>query len=247
MVEKDYHKADELCQRMQGLFAEAYQVMGSLHVDCMHTGSVTEYRRELDLASAIAGTRYQVGEVEFERKAFSSAPDQAIVLRVSASKPGALNATIWLDGPLVKTVEAVGGNRLLLTGKAAKHIAGAGHPGSENPVVLSDAPGEGMYYAAAVEARVEGGRIAAQGNKLVIEGAAVCTVIVTAATGYRGFDQKPDTAQVEISARAGEATGRRLEAELHRAAGTARGGLPKVVRAGFIEARGGRGRVAADR
>src|SRR5277367_768975 len=102
---KDYHLADKLCQKMQGLFAEAFQVVGSLHVDCTHAGSVTEYRRELDLQSAVATTRYKVGDVAFERVAFGSAPEQAIVLRVSASKPGALNATIWMDGRLVTAVK----------------------------------------------------------------------------------------------------------------------------------------------
>ena len=156
LEQKDYHLADKLCQKMQGLFAEAFQVVGSLHVDCTHTGSVTEYRRELDLATAVAATRYKVGDVVFERTAFASTPDQAIVLRVSASKPGQLNATIWMDGPLVTSVKAVGGNRLLLTGKAPRHVAGAGHPGSETPVVMSDALGEGMYYAAVLQANVEG-------------------------------------------------------------------------------------------
>ena len=75
-----------------------------------------------------------------------------------------------MDGALVKAVQAVGGNRLLLTGKAAKHVAGAGHPGSENPVVLSDVPGEGMYYAAVLQANVEGGHVAANGDRLVVHG-----------------------------------------------------------------------------
>ena len=171
LEQKDYHLADQLCRKMQGLFAEAYQPIGSLHVDCTHPGPVTDYRRELDLASAVATTHYSVGGVEFERTAFSSAPDQAIVLRVSAGKPGQLNATLWMDGPLVKAVQTVGDNRLLLTGKAAKHIAGAGHPGSENPVVLSDVPGEGMYYAALLQVNAEGGRVSAHGDRLVVTGA----------------------------------------------------------------------------
>jgi len=202
LEEKDYHKADKLCRNLQGLFAEAYQLMGSLHVDCTHGGEVAEYRRELDLATAVAATRYTVGDVRFERTAFASAPDQAIVLRLSASKPGALNATVWMDGALAKPVEAVGGKRLLLTGKAAKHVAGAGHPGSENPLVFSEVPGEGMFYAAVLEANVEGGRIAAAGNKLHIHGATECTIVLTAATGYRGYAQKPDTPQAEVNLRA---------------------------------------------
>jgi alpha-L-fucosidase 2 len=202
LEEKDYHKADQLCKKMEGLFAEAYQLIGSLHIDCDHAADITEYRRELNLASAVASMRYKAGGVEFERTAFSSNPDQAIVLRIAASKPGALNATIWMDGPLVKTVATVGGNRLLLAGKAAKHVAGAGHPGSEKPVVLSDVPGEGMYFASVLEARPEGGKVIPDKDRLHIQSATACTIVLTAATGYRGFDQKPYTPQSEVNERA---------------------------------------------
>ncbi len=204
LEQEDYHLADQLCQKMQGLFAEAYQPIGSLHVDCAHSGQVTQYRRELDLASALAVTRYEVDDVQFERTAFSSAPDQAIVLRISASKPGQLNATVWMDGPLAKSVKAVTAKRLLLTGKAARHVAGAGHPGSEKPVVLSDVPGEGMYYASMLQADVEGGRISANGERLVIRDATALTIVLTAATGYRGFDQKPDAPQSQVSEQASQ-------------------------------------------
>ena len=210
LEQKDYHLADKLCQKMQGLFAEAFQVVGSLHVDCTHTGSVTEYRRELDLASAVATTRYKVGDVVFERAAFASAPDQAIVFRVSASRAGQLNATIWMDGPLVTSVKPIGGNRLLLTGKAPRHVAGAGHPGSETPVVMSDALGEGMYYAAVLQANVAGGRVSAKADRLVVEGATTLTIVLTAATGYRGFEQKPDTPRADVN----EAAIRQLDVAL---------------------------------
>lgn len=202
LEKKDYHLADQLCHKMQGLFAEAYQPLGNLHVDCAHTGSVTDYRRELNLRTALVTVRYKADGVEFQRTAFASAPEQAIVLRIAASKPGALNATVWMDGPLVKQVQTAGTNRLLLTGKAAKHIAGAGHPGSENPVVFSDVPGEGMNFAALVEARAEGGHIAAEGGKLQLRNATACTFILTAATGHRGYNQMPDTPQQAINARA---------------------------------------------
>ncbi len=202
LEQKEYHLADQLCEKMQGLFAEAYQPLGNLHVDCEHSGEITKYRRELSLRDAVATVRYTVDGVEFERTAFSSAPDQAIVLRIAASRPGALNASIWMDGPLVKSVRAVGSNRLLLTGKAAKHIAGAGHPGSETPVVLSNIPGEGMYFAALVAAQTEDGHVTHDGDKLLLRDATACTFLVTASTGYRGYDQKPDIPQDEVSDRA---------------------------------------------
>ena len=203
LEDKDYHEADRLCKKIQGLFAETYQAIGRLHVDFAHDGEVKEYRRELNLQTGVAATRYKVGGVEFERAAFASAPDQAIVLRLTASKPGGLNATIWMSGALVKNVEAVGQNRLLLTGKAPKHVAGAGHPASEKPlVVLSDVPGEGMYYAAMLDANVEGGKVTAEQDKLILHGVTVCTIVLTAGTGYRGYAEKPDMPLEQVNEKA---------------------------------------------
>ncbi|HUX45292.1 MAG TPA: glycoside hydrolase family 95 protein, partial [Terracidiphilus sp.] len=198
----DYHRADEICHGMQGMFAEAFQPAGALHADCIHDGEVTEYRRELDLRSAVALARYRVGGVQFERSAFASAPDQAIVVRLAAGTPGALNATLWMDGALAQSIQAVDGHRLLLSGKAAAHVAGAGHPGSEKPVRLSDTLGEGMFFAVALQAQVEGGSIRADANRLVIEGATACTILLTSATGFRSFDHMPDEPLHEIQARA---------------------------------------------
>lgn len=203
LEQKDYHRADQLCHKMQGLFGEAFQTPGTLRVECVHAGEPEEYRRELDLQSATVTATYKVDGIVFERKIFASAPDQAIVLRLAASKPGALNASIGIDGALVRSVESVGAARLLITGKAPKHVAGAGHPGSEKPIVFSEVPGEGMYYSVVVEAKAEGGSVSASEGKLHIDKATACTVVLTAATGFRGYDKIPDTPQTELNERAG--------------------------------------------
>ncbi len=198
---QDYHEADGLCHKMQGKFAEAYQPAGRLHFDCRHEGEVSGYRRELDLRTAVARSEYTAGGVKYERAALVSGPDQVIVLRVTAGKAGALNATVWLDGALMRAVEAKG-NRLVLTGKAASHVAGAGHPDSETPVVFSEKTGEGMYFAVAVEVKAEGGSVRASGDRLEVEGANGCTVMVTAATGFKGFEGAPDTPLEEVKRKA---------------------------------------------
>lgn len=202
LEEKDYHRGDQLCRKMQGLFGESFQVMGALHIDSRHAGDAVRYRRELDLQSAVAGSMYAADGVDFRREAFASGPEQAIVVRLTASRAGALNATLWMDGALLHRVENSGATCLVATGKAAAHVAGAGHPGSEKPLAFSDDPGRGMYYVAAVEAKNEGGRIVAADGRLRIENATSCTVVLTAATGFRGYDQVPDTPAEELRARA---------------------------------------------
>src|SRR6185436_20313842 len=67
-----------------------YQVLGNLRLKFMHEGADTEvkkYRRELSCASAIARVRYEQGGVNFFREVFVSAPDEAIVIRLSADRP----------------------------------------------------------------------------------------------------------------------------------------------------------------
>jgi alpha-L-fucosidase 2 len=202
LEKQDYHLADQLCRKMQGLFAEAYQPLGNLRFELTHTGASQNYRRQLDLDTACATTSYEVAGVRFQREAFVSAPDQALVLRVTASKPHQLNGVLTLDGPLQKSITTLANNRLQLTGKAAAHIAGAGHPHSEEPVTLSDEPGAGMYFASILQLNIEGGTATANSKNITITNATSFTVILTAATGYRGFQLKPDTPLEQITAAA---------------------------------------------
>ncbi len=202
LEQKDYHLADRLCQKMQGLFAEAYQPLGNLELEFSGAGAVTNYRRELDLDSACARTSYQAGEARIVREVFSSAPDQVLVVHVEANRPGQWQCKISMGGPLKKNVSVVGENRLLLTSKAAAHIAGAGHPGSEKPVRLSDEAGEGMYGAAVLAVRAKDGSVEARGDALEISNASSFTILVTAATGYRGFENKPDMPVEEVAGKA---------------------------------------------
>jgi alpha-L-fucosidase 2 len=202
LEEQDYQKADQLCKRMQGLFAEAYQPVGNLRFNFTHSAAPANYRRELNLDTACARTRYTVGDVRFERAAFASAPDHVIVFHAKASQPGHLHCTITVDGPLQKTVTSPAPGRMLQTGKAAAHVAGAGHPGSEKPVTFSDQPGEGMYFASILEVRAEGGKVETLADHIVISDASEFTVLITIATGYRGFQLVPDTPLNEVIARA---------------------------------------------
>jgi alpha-L-fucosidase 2 len=193
LEQQDYHLADRLCHKMQGLFAEAYQVVGSLHLEFDHSGEIARYRRALDLSTAVASTTYTAGGVGFERSIFSSAPDQVIVVRLTTGQPGALRFQIRMDGPLARAVRAEGSHRLILTGKASRHIPGAGSPSSDKAIPPSETPGEGMFFAAVVEVHAAAGEIRVEGDRLRVEHATECTLRIAVATGFRGYDQLPDT------------------------------------------------------
>jgi alpha-L-fucosidase 2 len=200
----DYHQADRICQKMQGLFAEAYQPLGDLSIDLHHAPEVTSYRRELDLEHACVTTEYSAGGVEFKREVFASTPDHVIVVGVSASKPHALNATVSFSGALAKSITSPSDRQLLLVGKAPSHVAGAGHPAGATPVVFSETIGDGMHFAALLEIVADGGSTSATKNPkggaaLEIINATSFTILLTASTGFRGFQLPPDLSVEQIA------------------------------------------------
>ena len=151
---------------------------------------MTEYPRELNMADGGGDDPLQAGGVEFERTAFSS--PRSGDCAAHCSEQAGTTEREFMDGwPASEVGGGRGRQSPVDDWKGAKHIAGAGHPGSEKPVVLSDVPGEGMYYATVLEAKVEGGHVAANGNKLGVQGATACTIVLAMATGYRGFDRRP--------------------------------------------------------
>ena len=74
LEEQDYAGADRVCRQMQGPFAEAYQPLGDLRLSMDHSAEATDYRRELDLDSAVMRTSYRIGEALYTREAFRLGP-----------------------------------------------------------------------------------------------------------------------------------------------------------------------------
>jgi alpha-L-fucosidase 2 len=102
---------------------KAYQPFGDLHISLQNHRDVSDYRRELDLDTAITSVTYNVDDVAYERQAFSSYPDQVIVWQISAEKSGLVNFTARLDSPhdLVQTA-AHGEDTLIMTGNVKNGV-----------------------------------------------------------------------------------------------------------------------------
>lgn len=75
---------------------QCYQPLGDLHLDFAGGGPVEAYRRSLDLATGLGVVSFRRDGVTFRREVFASAPDQVIVIRLTADQPGALDFRISL-------------------------------------------------------------------------------------------------------------------------------------------------------
>ena len=78
-------------------------------------------RRQLDIATAMARTSFAAGPVSYTRDYFVSNPDRVLVIRLTASTPGALAFTVRADSQLHRTVTVDGRGDLVLAGRAPKH------------------------------------------------------------------------------------------------------------------------------
>lgn len=131
------------------------------------------YRRELDLDRAIATTRWEQDGVSYRRETLASPDDQVIAVRLSASKPGAIDVDLSMITPLKRAKVSAGRPaELLLSG--------------------SNDPAEGIDGALRFEARVraiaKGGSVRLEGDRLLVRGATELLVLIAMATSYRRFD-----------------------------------------------------------
>jgi len=170
-----------------------YQVLGNLWLEFEAGTEATDYRRQLDLGTAVADVRYRQNGVSYHRRYFTSAPDEAGVVRLTADKAGALSFTVKMDRPERFETRVVGDNELLMTGR------------------LKDGKGgEGVGYAARIRVIAEDGNVTVSGGSLQVKGADAVTVLFAAETDYRGpvprnrriDDPVAKTAEVIIAAAA---------------------------------------------
>jgi alpha-L-fucosidase 2 len=151
----------------------SYQSLGDLWIQTPSVAEVSEYRRELDIDSAIARVRWVRDGVTYSREVFSSWPDQVLVVRLSADRPGKIDATLSMTRQQDATCP-VEPNRLILRGQ----------------VYCKDEKGvqRGMKFESQVLVADRGGKISEDEGKLAIAGADEVVLLIAAATGYRGGD-----------------------------------------------------------
>ncbi len=159
-----------------------YQPLGVLRMgfaDDPHS-AVTDYRRELDLDTAITRTTYRQG-AKFTREIFSSAVDQVIVVRLTCDQPKRITFAAGLTREKDAKARIEGSNRIVLEGEA---IARDARHAEERPV--------GVKLQAVLLVVPEGGKMSKSGGDLFVEGADAVTLYLAASTSFRPRDIEHD-------------------------------------------------------
>jgi len=127
------------------------------------------YRRDLNLMTGVATTRYVQDGVVFTRELVVSKPDEIVALRLKADKPGAISFIAALARKQDATARAEG-NVHRIEGQLQFNKPGGG--------------GQGMRYLALLGANVKGGRVSATEQGVAVAGADDVTLMVSAGTDW---------------------------------------------------------------
>ncbi|MDE3198746.1 MAG: glycoside hydrolase family 95 protein, partial [Acidobacteriota bacterium] len=169
-----------------------YSTLGDLYIRADGDEPVTGYRRELDIETGVAAVSYTAGGVHYRREVFASAPDRAIVLHLSADKPGSLAFAVTMDRPADFTVRALSDHDLALT------------EGSDHK--------EQIRFQGQARVLARGGSVALEGQELRVKGATEATLLITAATDFRGGSPAEQCASIL------DAAAKKTYSDLRRAA-----------------------------
>ncbi|MBY0163994.1 glycoside hydrolase family 95 protein [Cytobacillus firmus] len=196
-----YAEAEQLIEgRMVGRNTESFLPLGDLLIRQSGIGdSCSAYRRELNLDTGIASTRFQAGGSDhvFSRDMFISAVDQVGAIRYESKGGGSIQLEIGLRSPLQHRTRAEEDGTLVLHGHAPTHIADnyrGDHPGS---VLYED--GLGIRYEMRLLALTDNGQVTVDDSGIRISAAGSVTLLIAAATNFEGFDRSPGSGGTDPS------------------------------------------------
>ncbi|GAB3688725.1 hypothetical protein GCM10027592_04110 [Spirosoma flavus] len=144
-----------------------YQPFGDLWLNVKGQSNVANYRRELDITTATSRVTYLANGVNFTREYLVSAPDQVMTIHLTASQPGKISFDATFTSPH--------------RGFSVRKIDG-------QTIALSVQVRNGALRGESLlRIQTQKGQISVSGNKLIVSGADVATLYVTAGTNFKNY------------------------------------------------------------
>ncbi len=161
----DYRTAESIVNdRMIGPGPASFQPVGDLVITTSHSGA-TNYRRELDLKTAIAKTTYTAGGVKHTREYFASYPDHVMVVHFSADKSGSVSFGATMTTPHRSNSMTSSGDTLIY-----------------------DVTVNSIKFQNRLFVMLDGGKVSTSNGTISVSNANSATLILTTGTNFKSFE-----------------------------------------------------------
>lgn len=157
-------------EKMQGVpdNMRHYMPLGNLNINMELNGKPKEYARNLDLSDASAEVSFTVNGMRYTRTVFVSAPDEVMVVRISADSPASVNLDCFIDG----REDQYDDNR----------------PCCENMILFNGGSGSrgSILFAAVLGVKATGGDLRTVGGRIRVRSADEVMIVLSARTSFYG-------------------------------------------------------------
>jgi alpha-L-fucosidase 2 len=152
-----------------------YETAGDLMLTFPDSASAENYRRDLNLNTAVTTTEYTEGGTRFTRQVFASPVDQVIVVRLTADKKGSISFSAGFKTPQRVSIETASENTLVMRGTNAS--------AGDRAVTIKGA----LKFQVRARVLADGGTISTTSDSIAVTNADVVTILIAAATSYKNF------------------------------------------------------------
>ncbi len=159
-----------------------FQMLANMEINYVYPNAVANeeivnYERRLSLNSAVASTKFQKGDVTFNREYFASHDADVLVVNLTANKKASVSFELNINRPERATI-SIDNNVITMEGQ------------------LNDGYNteKGVRYVTKLEVLNNGGSISSSNNSLVIENANEATILVSTSTNMldKGYEVTVD-------------------------------------------------------
>jgi alpha-L-fucosidase 2 len=149
----------------------AYETAGDLILTFPEAESAENYRRDLNLNTAVSTVEYTENGTRFSREVFASPVDQVIVVRLTADKKNAISFTAGFQTPQKATIETETGNTLVMAGTngGTREIKGV------------------LKFQVRAHVMPNGGTMTCTSDAVTVSNANSVMIFIAAATSYRNY------------------------------------------------------------
>lgn len=189
-MEGRFTEAEALIEKeMLGTWTESYQPLGDMLLTWHKPAVVSGYRRELDLETAVASTRYMRDGAWVTQEVYVSHPDNALILTLETEAPARLDIVLSLRSLLRGQADCTADGIMEFSGVCPSHVEPS-YVQADNPVRYDEAA-PGMRFAFKAAVSIDGGSMEPADGSLLITGARRIVIRLVAATSFAGYDKNP--------------------------------------------------------
>ena len=148
-----------------------YQTAGNLFIRFQGHDQVSNYRRDLDISKAVASVSYKNKGVNYRREFIAAIPDQVLLVRLTADKPGNISFSLGINSPYKEYKVETQNGRLLFSG-----LSGS----------VDNKKGS-VRYQVQVQPKVEGGKVHATDSTIQVSNANAVTLYISIGSNYINY------------------------------------------------------------